>query len=176
MSWQLEIPIIIRSLINDFDEHYSNDRIIQIVTVAAKYIVLDLNLPTTYSIDTVHKTISPDPCDSSTRDEDFISFVALRSACFLDQSTFRTKALMEGIKTRLGPAELDISGNLAGFKTLLDVGPCALYDNLKQQYNIGNASVLRAVLGPFVGNNFDPQMIRGIGSDAGYRSIDNIAT
>jgi hypothetical protein len=81
---------------------------------------------------------------------------------------------MEGIKTKLGPAELDISGNLAGFKTLLEVGPCALYENLKQQYNIGNASILRAVLGPFVGNNFDPQMLDGGAGD--YRSIDNIAT
>jgi hypothetical protein len=173
MSWQLEIPIIVRSLINDFDEQYSNDRIIQIITVAAKYIAIDLTLPISYSVDTVNKTISPDPCAADTRDDDFISFVALRAACFLDQSTFRTKALMEGIKTRLGPAELDVSGNLSGFKTLLEVGPCALYENLKQQYNVGNANVLRAVLGPFVGNNFDPQMLNTNAGD--YRSVDNIA-
>lgn len=174
--WQLEIPIVVRSLIGDFDENYSSDRIIQIITVAAKYITLDLNLNTQYSIDVVHKNITPDPCATTSRDDDFISFVALRTACFLDQSTFRTKALMEGIKTKLGPAELDISGNLTGFKTILEVGPCSLYENLKQQYNIGNPNILRAVLGPFVGNNFDPQMIRGIGSDSGYRSIDNIVT
>jgi hypothetical protein len=175
MSWQIEIPIIVRSLIGDFDEAYSEDRIIQTITVAAKYIAIDLNLNTEYIINVVDKDISPDPCAQNTRDEDFISFVALRTACFLDQSSFRTKALTEGIKTRLGPAELDISGNLNGFKTLLEIGPCALYENLKQQYNIGNASMLRAVLGPFVGNNFDPQMIRGPGSNFGYRSTNNIA-
>jgi hypothetical protein len=171
MSWEIEIPIVVRSLINDFDEKYSDDRIIQMITVAAKYISLDLNLSVSYNVDTVNKTITPDPSSVENRDDDFISFVALRTACFLDQSTFRTQALMEGIKTRLGPAELDITGNLNGFKTLLEVGPCALYENLKQQYNIGNANILRAILGPFVGNNFDPQMIRG----AGYRVIDNIA-
>ena len=174
--WQLEIPIVVRSLIGDFEENYSSDRIIQILTGAARYITLDIDLNTKYSVDVVNKNIIPDPCATDTRDDDFVSFVALRTACFLDQSTFRTKALMEGIKTKLGPAELDISGNLAGFKTLLELGPCALYENLTLQYNIGNPSILRAVLGPFVGNNFDPQMIRGMGSENGYRSIDNIAT
>jgi hypothetical protein len=159
MYWQTEIPIIIRSLINDFEENYSNQRIIQLSTVAAKYVVLDLNLDRDYSVDVVNNIITPDPCDQDTRDDNFVSFVSLRAACFLDQSTFRTKAAMEGIKTGLGPAQLSVSGNLAGYKTILDVGPCAIYEHLKQQHNIGNATAISAVLGPFVGNNFDPRFL-----------------
>lgn len=159
MYWQTEIPIIVRSLINDFEETYSNDRIIQLTTVAAKYVVLDLNLDRDYSIDVVNNLITPDPCDNDNRDDTFVSFVALRASCFLDQSTFRTKAANEGIKTSLGSASLQVSGNLAGYKTVLDVGPCSIYEHLKQQHNIGNASAISAVLSPFVGNNFDPRFL-----------------
>lgn len=159
MYWQTEIPIIVRSLINDFDNTYSNQRIIQLVTVAAKYVLLDLTLDQEYSIDVVNNLITPDPCDDDSRDETFISFVALRASCFLDQSTLRTKAATEGIKTALGPASLQVSGNLAGYKTVLDVGPCSIYEHLKQQHNIGNASAISAVLSPFVGNNFDPRFL-----------------
>jgi len=159
MYWQTEIPIIVRSLINDFEETYSNERIIQLTTVAAKYVVLDLNLNQDYNIDVVNNLITPDPCDNDNRDDTFVSFVALRASCFLDQSTFRTKAATEGIKTSLGPASLQVSGNLAGYKTVLDVGPCAIYEHLKQQHNIGNASAISAVLSPFVGNNFDPRFL-----------------
>jgi len=159
MYWQTEIPIIVRSLINDFEETYSNDRIVQLITVAAKYVLLDLNLDQDYSIDVVNNLITPDPCDNDSRDETFISFVALRASCFLDQSTYRTKAATEGIKTSLGPARLDVSGNLSGYKNIIDIGPCAVYEYLKQQHNIGNASAISAVLSPFVGNNFDPRFL-----------------
>jgi len=159
MYWQTEIPIIVRALINDYEEQYSNQRIIQLVTVAAKYVAIDLNLDNSYKIDVVDNLITPDPCDNDSRDETFISFVSLRASCFLDQSTFRTKAVNEGIKTSLGPAKLDVSGNLSGYKTILDVGPCAIYEHLKQQHNIGNASAISAVLSPFVGNNFDPRFL-----------------
>ncbi len=159
MYWQTEIPIIVRALINDFEETYSNDRIIQLISVAAKYVILDLNIDQEYNIDVVNNTITPDPCDSSGRDDNFVSFVALRASCFLDQSTFRTKAVTEGVRAGLGPASLNVSGNLSGYKTVLDVGPCAIYEHLKQQHNIGNATAISAVLSPFAGNNFDPRFL-----------------
>lgn len=160
MYWQTEMPIVVRSLINDFEENYSNQRILQLITVAAKYVALDLNMDKEYSIDIVNRMIEPDPCDLVNRDDVFVSFVSLRAACFLDQSTFRTKAVTEGITTALGPAKLSVGGNLSGYKTILDVGPCAMYEHLKQQHNIGNATVIEAVLGPFVGNDFDPRYLR----------------
>lgn len=174
MSWQIEIPIIVRSLINDFGQttEYSDERMVQIISVAARYTTIDIDFNTKYSIDVVNNNINPDPCNINTRDDDFISFVALKAACLLDQSTYRTKALTEGIKTKLGPAELDISGNLDGFKTILSMGPCALYESLSQQYSFGNISTMRAILSPFVGNNFDPQMLNT--NTNNYRRTDNI--
>lgn len=159
MYWQTEIPIIVRSLINDFEETYSNERIIQLITVGARYVLTDLNLDQEYKVDVVNNLITPDPCDSENRDDTFVSFVALRASCFLDQSTYRTKAATEGIRAGLGPAQLNVSGNLSGYKTLLDVGPCGVYEYLKQQHNIGNATAISAVLSPFAGNSFDPRFL-----------------
>lgn len=176
MYWKTELPIIVRSLINDWEDvpSYSNDRIIQLCTVSAQYVLLDVNLTREYEVDIVNKCISPDPSDLQNKDSDFIGFIALKAACILDQSTFRDKAKSEGIRTSLGSAKLDVSGSLSGYKTILEKGPCYTYSHLVQQYNVGNASVLQAILSPFVGNKFDPQTLNTGSSD--YRRSDNIAT
>jgi hypothetical protein len=169
--WQIEIPIIIRSLINDLEANptYSDARMQQIATVAAQYVLEEVNLSNSYVIDIVNQTITPDPSAPETRDVEFISFIALKSACLLDQSTFRTKAVMEGIRTALGSANISVAGNLAGYKMILeqDQGPCKLYQSLSLEYNIGNATAISAVLSPFVGNRFDP---RSISRNSPYRS------
>ena len=172
MYWQVEIPIIVRTLINDLASPplYSDDRIQQLIVVAAQYVLGNVNLQQSYTIDIVNQTISPDPSDPNSRDIDYIGFIALKSACMLDQSTFRTKAALEGIRTALGSANLSISGNLAGYKDILEQeqAPCKLYDQLTLDHNIGNATAVRAVLSPFVGNKFDPRyLLRGA-----YRAAD----
>ena len=166
MYWEIEIPIIVRNLINDLQDPvtYTDERIQQLAVVASQYVLNDLNLSVTYVVDIINQTITPDPSDPESRDTDFIGFIALKSACILDQSTFRTKAALEGIKTALGSANLSISGNLAGYKMILDQdqGPCKLYEQLTLDHNIGNATAVSAVLSPFVGNNFDPRyLLRG---------------
>lgn len=163
MYWQVEIPILVRNLINDLDTTptYSDDRINQLAVVAARYVISEVNLNIEYSIDIVHAEITPDPSSPDSRDTDFVGFIALKSACLLDQSTFRTKAINEGISAALGPAKLSVGGNLSGFKTILDVGPCKTYEQLVMDHNIGNISTVRAVLSPFVGNNFDPRYLTG---------------
>lgn len=166
MYWEIEIPIIVRNLINDLEDPpiYTDDRIKQLAVVASQYVLNDINLSITYTVDIINQTITPDPSDPNSRDTDLIGFIALKSACILDQSTFRTKAALEGIKTALGSANLSISGNLAGYKMILDQdqGPCKLYEQLTLDHNIGNATAVSAVLSPFVGNNFDPRyLLRG---------------
>lgn len=174
MYWEIEIPIIVRTLINDLESPplYSDERIQQLIVVAAQYVLGNVNLSQEYNIDIVNMTISPDPSDPNSRDVDYVGFIALKSACMLDQSTFRTKMALEGIKAALGSANLSVSGNLAGYQALLEQeqAPCKLYDQLTLDHNIGNATAVRAILGPFVGNKFDPRyLLRGA-----YRSADNI--
>jgi hypothetical protein len=164
--WEIELPIIVRTLINDMSDTptYSDSRLLQLITVAAQYTVKDVNLATSYIIDIINQKITPDPSAPESRDTDFIGLVSLKAACILDQSTFRTRAVAEGIRTALGSANLSISGNLAGYKMILDQdqAPCKLYEKLTLDHNIGNATAVSAVLSPFVGNNFDPRyLLRG---------------
>lgn len=159
--WQIEIPIIVRNLINDLDATptYGDDRINQLVVVAARYVLSEVILNNEYTIDIINTTISPDPSNPETRDVDFVGFVALKAACLLDHSTLRTKAANEGISASLGPAKLSVGGNLSGYKNIIDTGPCSMYRDLVMEHNIGNISNVRAILSPFVGNNFDSRSI-----------------
>lgn len=168
MSWQTEIPIIVRTLINDWADQpvYSDERIIQVITVAAKYVQFDVSLDTKYNVDVSNLVIDPDP--TLVKDEIFTSLVSLKSACIIDQSSLRTKAAVEGIRASLGPASLWVGGSLEGIKMVLQQGPCALYDELTSHWDVKDATAIRAILSPFVGNNFNPRYIQNYG----YRSRD----
>lgn len=167
MSWQNELTIVVRTLINDLDPPYefSDSRIQQILTVAAKYVQFDVNLDHLYDIDVINLNISPDPTDDN--DDIFISLVCLKAACMIDQGTLRTKAALEGIRTSLGSANLSISGSLDGWTTILKNGACAIYDELTSHWDVRNASAVRAILSPFVGNRFNS---RAISRNSPYRS------
>jgi hypothetical protein len=92
-------------------------------------------------------------------DSIFISLVGLKAACIIDQSTLRTKAALEGIRAALGPAQLSVAGSLSGFNLILDKGPCAAYEELTSHWDVREASAVRAILSPFVGNKFDPRSL-----------------
>jgi hypothetical protein len=167
MAWQIEIPIIVRTLINDLGDQpvYSDDRLLQLITIAAQYVKSEINLSLTYDIDIINQTISPDPThpdpgNPTYKDADYVGFIALKSACLLDQSTFRTKALMEGIRASLGPANIQVAGNIRAYQILMEEGPCLTYQELRKQYEFGNANAIRAMMSPFVGNKFDPRAIQ----------------
>ena len=160
MSWKKEIPIIVRTLINDLSDTptYSDERILQVISVAAKYVQFDVVLDHQYTVNVVNPTITPDPTVDN--DSIFISLVSLKTACLIDQSVLRTKAATEGIRASLGPAQLSVAGSLAGIKLIIEEGPCAAYDELTSHWDVREASAIRAVLSPFVGNKFDPNAIR----------------
>lgn len=155
MAWQQELTVIVRNLINDLSETptYSDARIQQLLAVAAQYVQFDVVLDHQYEVNVVNSSISPDPTIDS--DTIFISLTCLKAACLVDQSTLRTKASMEGIRASLGSASLSVGGNLAGYKMILDHGPCALYEELTSHWDVSNASAIHAIFSPFVGNKFD---------------------
>lgn len=168
MAWQDEITIMVRTLINDLGENptYSDERLQQVIAVAAKYVEFDVVLDKTYLVDVVTPSITPDPTIGD--DNIFIALVSLKASCIIDQSTYRTKAGMEGIRASLGPASLSISGQSAALKAMLELGPCAAYDELTAHWDVKEATAIRAILSPFVGNNFNPRYIQSYG----YRDRD----
>jgi hypothetical protein len=158
MAWIDSAIAILRVIINDSNSAaytYSDCRLTDILMVGAMYTKQDIQFSTTYTIDIINKTISPDP----SADEIFTNFVVMRSACVCDFSTFRTQALMEGVTARCGPATLSVLNRNKAFKDLLEVGPCASYQTMRQDYIYGGGLLCKAVMSPFIGNNFDPQTL-----------------
>jgi len=144
---------MLRVLINDLVSPYTydDDTLTKILSVSAIYNIQDIDFDVTYTISLAGTPdISPDPSGDSI----FTNFMVMKAACQADFSTYRTKALAEGVTARCGPATLAVLGNLRGFKELLTVGPCATYESMKLDYVFGNGQMCRAILSPFVGNNF----------------------
>ncbi len=149
----------LRVLINDLDASptYSDARLSQALCVASQQIQVHLSFSTTYTIDYTALTITPDPTVAATRDEDFVVLAVLKAACFMDQSLMRTKAAAAGLRATLGSLSLDTSNNLDGFIKMLQLGPCANFDDMAKDYAFGNPNIMKAVLSPFVNNQFDPR-------------------
>lgn len=173
MSWDVDMTLMVRTLISDLDPvnpTYTDARIQQVIVVAATYVQQEANLDKTYAINITIPSITDDPTIAPNKDEVFVGLTCLKSACLLDQSTFRTKAAIDGVRASLGSASIGVSSNLSGFKTILDQGPCAMYQGLLNDWNIGNASVVRSVLGPFVSNDFNPIYYNraGVGDPRGF--------
>lgn len=174
MAWSDEITTIVRILINDYVSPYtySDARLEQTILVAAQYVQSDVNLDHHYTVDIVGNTLTPDPTQiTPTKDTIFINLVGLKTACIVDQSTYRTKAAMEGIRAALGPASLAVSGSSSAWKFMLESGPCGTYDELTSHWDVANANAVRAIFSPFVGNNFDPQNLKNPSYD--YSRIHN---
>lgn len=171
MAWPDVIIPMVRILINDYDDasyEYDDDRLMQTIVVAAQLVKNEVDFSTTYTISVPLVTISPDPT-SGTIDDAFVNFVTLKTACFMDVSTFRTKAALAGLKAKMGPAVLETTEHLRGFKSLLDVGPCKTYETMKKEWTFGNAQVVEAVLSPFSSNNFDPRDLPSVHSESRTR-------
>jgi hypothetical protein len=159
MAWTTEIPLIVRTLINDLSDQpvYTDERLQQIIVVAAKYVQIDVSFDNEYKINITDLTITPDPVDI--QDEIFSGLLGLKAACLVDHSTLRTKAATEGIRAALGPSMISVNGSLEGIRLIMQAGPCATYDELVSHWNVSQATFVRAVLGPFVGNKFDPRSL-----------------
>ena len=161
MSWDDTMLIMLRVMINDDfigDEcQYTDTRLKRLLSVAAQYVIQDVKLNYTYTVDVLTPNITPDPTGLSPQDDIFINFVVLKAACIADQSLFRTKSLVSGLKARCGPAVMETADHLKGFKDLLEVGPCKAYETLKDEHNFTDHSTIQAVLSPFVSNRFDPR-------------------
>lgn len=159
MTWDVTMLTTLRVLINDTEspQSYTDARLKQIIVVAAQYTQSEINFANTYVIDVDNVTITPDPVVQNTTDSKaFWTISTMKAACVVDQSLYRTKAILSGIKARCGPAVLETMQHIKGFKDLIDFGPCKSYETLKTEYEFGNATVGEVVLSPFVSNNYFP--------------------
>lgn len=154
MSWQDTGITILRNLIwdNDSEVTYSDSRLEELLIVAASQIVVEIEFDTDYTVTVSTTTISPDPED----DADFMYFMTMKAACMLDRGNARLAAMRGGLEARCGPALLRTLKHMDGFQILLKEGYCGAYKQAKKEFVFGDVAWARAVLSPFVNENFIP--------------------
>lgn len=159
MSWATDSLTMLRVMLNDagVTQTYTDDRLTDLLITAAYIIRIDVNFNTSYNVDITNKLVTPEPVDQSDGKE-FTSFTVLKAACLMDESSFRTAALLQGVSARCGPASITTSNYGGYLKELLTAGPCLMYDNLVNQYNFSyeGKQIIKAVMSPFAANDFDP--------------------
>lgn len=168
-SWQNTSLIMLRTMLNDVgcgETKYSNSRLEQLLITSAYFLPIDINFNSNYVVDVEQNTISPDPTNKEDGVE-FINFMVLRAACIADEGNFRNAALLQGVTARCGPAVLQTNSYGQYLKDLLTEGPCKTYEDLKNEYNFSyeGRKIIRAVMSPFVSNDFYPPMGDTGGSD-----------
>ncbi len=152
--------LMLRTMLNDAgcsSSTYTTDRLEDLLITSAYFLQIDLNFSNTYVVDIERRTISPNPI-GQTDGSEFISFMVLKAACLVDESNFRTAALLQGVKARCGPAILETNTYGQYLKELFTAGPCKTYETLKDAYNFSyeGSRIIRAVMSPFASNDFDP--------------------
>ena len=96
MTWQNEMRIIIRHLINDLDSSsytFTDDRVEETVLVASQLVLHEIDFEQTYTIDVDGSSLSPDPTTSGSKDNSFINLVSIKTAGILVGSELKTHAL-----------------------------------------------------------------------------------
>jgi len=168
MSWQGQISTMVRYLVNDLDPanyKYSLKRIETTVLVSAQLITLDTDFGNTYSINIEQCSLSPDPTDTDTKDDAFITLVTLKSACLIIGSEVRTES-GNAISIKDGPSAIDLRGVSSTLLTLYkDLND--KYSQALMNYRAGNSIAGKAILGPyspasdFVTRNYSDSDLRG---------------
>lgn len=153
--WLEESTEVLRVLINDMSDAptYNDNTLEQMILAGAKYVVQEIRLETSYTVNFLGGSITPDPSNDNT----FLNFIILKAACLNQHWKFNESAIANGIKAKLGPAELSIDIAPSILITLLTYGPCKTYEELRDQSRFGSIGSLRAILSPFISNTYLPE-------------------
>ena len=149
MAWQNEMTVIVRHLVNDLnssDYTFADDRLEEAILVSAQLSALEIDFENSYTIDVDSLTLTPDPTDSSNKDDSFINLVSLKTSQMLLGSELKTHSL-NAISLRDGPSALDLRGIVTGLKILFD-DINRRYEEAKTQYKLDGV-VGQAILGPY---------------------------
>lgn len=148
MSWDVEMPLILRYLIDDINGTlYSDARLQQTILVAAQLVQNELYFNTRYSVDVISSGISPDPT-LPTRDDNYISLTTLKAACIIDRGTARA-SMLTGAKITHNGDTIDTTATAKGAEALLKNGYCSAYEQAKFEYLAGSLNAGEAILGPY---------------------------
>lgn len=153
MAWDTDLVLMLRVLTNDMAEPYKNASgyLEQVLITAGIFVQQEVTLLNTYVFDIASITMTPDPI--VTGDAVAQALFPLKAACILNQGDFQ-KALGQTIRVRDGDSAIDTSVSLGGYKDILLLGPCAMYEKFRWYLQAASASDnFGAVLSPWRSEN-----------------------
>ena len=140
MTWQTDMTLIIRSIINDLDSSnytYTDSRIQQAIAVAAQLVQKEITFPNVYEVDLSVPSITPDPTLTTPRDDAFINLVSLKTVVVIYSGELRLGAKI-GIKVVDGPSQIDATSMYKNLQELLNA-VVAAYNKARVDYLLGNS-------------------------------------
>jgi hypothetical protein len=151
-QWEIELVEMLRIFINDLSDTptYSNDRLRRVLVTAAHIVAKDgMNFSYDFAVDISKQSISPDPVADATKDSNFINLVAAKAACMITSGEMRD-AIKQGVSVRDGSFSVDLKGKASGYLEMAKTDWCALYTQMKEQYQMGLVGDIgAAITGPF---------------------------
>ena len=146
MAWSDNMIPLFRAYSGDAVVPYTYDdaRVEQLLVSAAPMVLMELDFDNDYIVDIVGVSISPDP--TQTGEQDFETLVALKAACIVAMSEYRTAA-QQGMAVRDGPSSIDTRGRVAGLKEVAK-DRCEMYNRARMAYALDGGLSGVAIVGP----------------------------
>ena len=146
MAWYDNMIPLFRAYSGDAVAPYTYDdtRVRELLVSAAPIVLMELDFANAYVVDIDGVSISPDP--TITGEQAFEILVALKAACIVALSEFRTAA-QQGMAVRDGPSSIDTRGRMTGLKDWAD-DRCKAYDKARMAYALGDGLSGVAIVGP----------------------------
>lgn len=150
MSWQGQMSTMLRHIVNDVDSSsykFTTQRLETTLLVAAQLVATEVDFPNTYTVDVESCSLSPDPTDLDTKDQDFVTLVVMKAACIMIGSEVRTEA-SNSISIKDGPSAIDLRG-VSNTLVVLYQDLCKKYEDAVVGYQAGGSIAGQAILGPY---------------------------
>ena len=149
MSWKDTMVPIVRGLIFDLTPPYTycDTRLEELIAISAVMAIQEVDFGTSYTVDISAITIVPDPAS----DDDFVALVCLKTACLISHGEHRSAA-KTAISVKDGPAYVDTKDRAKHLGDLAE-DACTAYSRAKINYQIGDGSLGRAIVGPYAAGN-----------------------
>jgi hypothetical protein len=154
MCINASMVLMLRAVINDLDsESFTDERLEQLLAVSAQFV--NREAEGTYVINITSPDITPDPVDVP--DDAFVNLTVIKAACMVDQGNMRMKAAIAGLSASAGPASMNVgASHFTAYKDIIELGPCAMYQQMLADYKFGSGAICHGILSPFISNTFDP--------------------
>lgn len=139
---------ILRVMLGDFDETLYEELTLQrLLVVSAQFVSNELTFSQDFVADVSGIDITPDPCDTGTRDDSFINLTCIKAACLTNRGNAWKESANALVTRDIGGITIDTREVFkAKFNLLIQGGWCPTYLEEKLEYQSGQNRVAGAII------------------------------